>query len=130
MTSATIGGQATPARLRRSRHFHGQVIIGVIGLSALAGLCPGKPGSRPRMPGRLGRRRALRDIARDLADSDPPLDELFFSFTQLASDVCPTSPAESKSTAPNTCEVPKGKAIGPNPSLARCPFRAHLVCSP
>ncbi len=76
------------------------------------------------------RRRALRDIARDLADSDPRLDELFFSFTQLASDVCPTSPAESKSTAPNTCEVPKGKAIGPNPSLARCPFRAHLVCSP
>jgi hypothetical protein len=34
---------------------------------------------------RLGRRRALRDIARDLADSDPRLDELFFSFTQLAS---------------------------------------------
>ena len=34
---------------------------------------------------RLGRRRALRDIARDLADSDPRLDELFFSFSQLAS---------------------------------------------
>jgi hypothetical protein len=85
MTSATIGGQATPARLRRSRHFHGQLIIGLIGLSALAGLCPGKPGSRPRTPGRLRRRRALRDIALDLADSDPPLDELFFSFTQLAS---------------------------------------------
>ena len=33
---------------------------------------------------RLGRRRALRDIARDLADSDPRLDELFFSFAQLA----------------------------------------------
>jgi hypothetical protein len=41
MTSATIGGQARPARLLRSRHVHGQVIIGVIGLSALAGLCPG-----------------------------------------------------------------------------------------
>jgi hypothetical protein len=37
------------------------------------------------MSQRLGRRRALRDIARDLADSDPRLDELFFSFTQLAS---------------------------------------------
>jgi hypothetical protein len=34
---------------------------------------------------RLGRRRALRDIARDLADSDPRLDELFLSFNQLAS---------------------------------------------
>ena len=34
---------------------------------------------------RLGWRRALRDIARDLADSDPRLDELFFSFSQLAS---------------------------------------------
>ena len=34
---------------------------------------------------RLGPRRTLRDIARDLADSDPRLDELFFSFTQLAS---------------------------------------------
>ena len=33
---------------------------------------------------RLGQRRALRGIARDLADSDPRLDELFFSFTQLA----------------------------------------------
>ncbi len=32
----------------------------------------------------LGRRRVLRDIARDLADSDPRLDELFFSFAQLA----------------------------------------------
>jgi hypothetical protein len=32
----------------------------------------------------LGRRRALRDIARDLADSDPRLDELFRSFTQRA----------------------------------------------
>ncbi len=32
----------------------------------------------------LGRRRVLRDIARDLADSDPHLDELFFSFAQLA----------------------------------------------
>jgi hypothetical protein len=32
----------------------------------------------------LGRRRALRDIARDLADSDPRLGELFFSFAQLA----------------------------------------------
>jgi len=33
----------------------------------------------------LAGRRALRDIALDLADSDPPLDELFFSFTQLTS---------------------------------------------
>ena len=32
----------------------------------------------------LGRRRALRAIARDLADSDPRLDELFFCFAQLA----------------------------------------------
>ena len=31
-----------------------------------------------------GRRRALRDIARELADPDPRLDELFSSFTQLA----------------------------------------------
>ena len=54
MTSAATGGQATLARLPRSRHVHGQVIIGVLGLSALAGLCPGKPGSRPRTPGRLG----------------------------------------------------------------------------
>jgi hypothetical protein len=38
MTSATTGGQATSARLLRSHLFHGQVIIGVIGLSALAGL--------------------------------------------------------------------------------------------
>ena len=36
------------------------------------------------MSQRLGRQRALRDIARDLADSDPRLDELFFSVTQLA----------------------------------------------
>jgi len=34
---------------------------------------------------RLTRRRALREIERGLADSDPRLDELFFSFTQLAS---------------------------------------------
>jgi hypothetical protein len=34
---------------------------------------------------RLGRQRALRDIERDLADSDPRLDELFSSFIQLAS---------------------------------------------
>lgn len=32
----------------------------------------------------VGWRRALRDIERDLADSDPPLDELFFSFAQQA----------------------------------------------
>ena len=38
MTSATTDGLATLARLLRSRHFHGQVIIGVIGLSGLAGL--------------------------------------------------------------------------------------------
>ena len=37
------------------------------------------------MSQRLGRQRALRDIARDLADSDPRLDELFLSFNQLAS---------------------------------------------
>jgi hypothetical protein len=36
------------------------------------------------MSPRMGQRRALRDIARSLADSDPRLDELFFSFTQLA----------------------------------------------
>jgi hypothetical protein len=30
----------------------------------------------------LTRRRALRGIARDLADSEPRLDELFFSFNQ------------------------------------------------
>jgi hypothetical protein len=33
---------------------------------------------------RLGRRQALRGIEQDLADSDQGLDELFFSFTQLA----------------------------------------------
>jgi hypothetical protein len=38
MTPATTGGLATLARLRRSRHVHEQVIIGVIGPSALAGL--------------------------------------------------------------------------------------------
>jgi hypothetical protein len=54
MTSVATGGLATPARLLRSRRVHGQVIIGVIGLSALAGLCPGKPGSRRCTPGRLG----------------------------------------------------------------------------
>jgi hypothetical protein len=37
------------------------------------------------MSQRLGRQRALRDIARDLADFDPCLDELFLSFNQLAS---------------------------------------------
>ncbi len=37
MTSAATGGLATLARLLRSRHSHRQVIIGVIGLSALAG---------------------------------------------------------------------------------------------
>jgi hypothetical protein len=41
-----------------------------------------------RVPGRRderapGRQRDLRDIERDLADSDPHLDELFFSFAQL-----------------------------------------------
>jgi hypothetical protein len=34
---------------------------------------------------RPGRRRALRDIERDLVGSDPPLDALFVFFTQLAS---------------------------------------------
>jgi hypothetical protein len=38
MTPATTNGLATLARLWRSRHVHEQVIIGVIGLSALAGL--------------------------------------------------------------------------------------------
>ncbi len=33
---------------------------------------------------RLTRRRALREIERDLADSDPRLDELFLLFTRLA----------------------------------------------
>jgi hypothetical protein len=37
------------------------------------------------MSRRRGRQRALRDIARDLADSDPCLDELFFSFNERAS---------------------------------------------
>jgi hypothetical protein len=34
---------------------------------------------------RTGQRRVLRDIARELADSDPRFAELSFSFTQLAS---------------------------------------------
>jgi hypothetical protein len=33
---------------------------------------------------RLTRRRAIREIERDLAASDPRLDELFLSFTRLA----------------------------------------------
>jgi hypothetical protein len=33
---------------------------------------------------RLTRRRALREIERDLADSDPRLDELFLLFTGMA----------------------------------------------
>jgi hypothetical protein len=37
------------------------------------------------MSRRPGRRRALRDIARDLADSDPFLDDLFCSFNERAS---------------------------------------------
>jgi hypothetical protein len=37
------------------------------------------------MSQRLGRRRALHGIARDLADSDPRLDQLFFSFNQHVS---------------------------------------------
>ncbi len=37
------------------------------------------------MSRRLGRRRALGNIERDLADTDPRLDELFFSFNQRAS---------------------------------------------
>ena len=41
MTPATTNGLATLARLRRSRHVHEQVIIGVIGLNALAGLARG-----------------------------------------------------------------------------------------
>ena len=50
MTSVATGGLATPARLLRSRGVHGQVIIGVIGLSALAGLCPGNQArARARM---------------------------------------------------------------------------------
>ncbi len=36
------------------------------------------------MSWRPGRQRALADIARDLADSDPRLDELFLSFNQRA----------------------------------------------
>jgi hypothetical protein len=36
------------------------------------------------MSWRPGRQRALADIARDLADSDPRLDDLFFSFNQRA----------------------------------------------
>jgi hypothetical protein len=36
------------------------------------------------MSWRPGRQRALADIARDLADSDPRLDELFLSFNQQA----------------------------------------------
>jgi hypothetical protein len=38
MTSATTDGLARLARLLRNRHFHEQVSIGVIGLSALAGV--------------------------------------------------------------------------------------------
>ena len=53
MTSATTGGLATLACLLRSPRFHGQVIIGVIGLSALAGLAR-ETGSRLRTPGRRG----------------------------------------------------------------------------
>jgi hypothetical protein len=41
MTSATTGGLATSARLLRSRHVRGQVVIGVVGLSALAGVARG-----------------------------------------------------------------------------------------
>ena len=37
------------------------------------------------MSRRRVRKRALGDIARDLADSDPRLDELFLSFNQRAS---------------------------------------------
>jgi hypothetical protein len=36
------------------------------------------------MSWRLGRQRALGDIARDLADTDPCLDELFLSFNARA----------------------------------------------
>jgi hypothetical protein len=36
------------------------------------------------MSWRLGRRRVLGDIGRDLADSDPRLDELFTSFNRRA----------------------------------------------
>lgn len=36
------------------------------------------------MIGRLGRQRALGGIARDLADTDPRLDELFLSFNERA----------------------------------------------
>jgi hypothetical protein len=39
------------------------------------------------MSWRPGRQRALADIARDLADSDPRLDELFLSFNQRADGV-------------------------------------------
>jgi hypothetical protein len=35
---------------------------------------------------RLGRQRVLRTIERDLASSDPDLDELFCSFTELVRD--------------------------------------------
>jgi hypothetical protein len=50
MTSAATDGSATLARLLRSRHFPGQAIIGVIGLSALAGLARGnQAGARARL---------------------------------------------------------------------------------
>jgi hypothetical protein len=41
MTSATIGGLATSACLLRSRYVRGQVVIGGVGLSALAGVARG-----------------------------------------------------------------------------------------
>lgn len=54
MTPAATDGLATPACLLRSRHVHGQVLIDVMGLSALAGVCPGNQARAPGAPGRLG----------------------------------------------------------------------------
>ena len=48
-------------------------------------LCYGGTFTDVAMSLRMGRRRAFRDIARELADSDPRLDELFLSFNQRAS---------------------------------------------
>ena len=51
------------------------------------------------MSHRLGRQRALRDIARELADSDPRLDDLFFSFNlHVSGEEMP--PAEKIKTGP------------------------------
>jgi hypothetical protein len=46
MTPTATDGLATLAMPFAKAHFRGKVIIDVIEMSALAGSCPGKPGSR------------------------------------------------------------------------------------